>query len=68
MCTISYTEMISMEGNTEEFFLKAKLIIKPELPASVGVITCIGVEFFQEVAGKPYILESMSCMRIEEVF
>jgi hypothetical protein len=68
MCIVSYTEMISMEGNTSETLLKAKLKIKPELPSTLGVVTCVGVEFYQEVARKPYILESMCCMRISEVF
>jgi hypothetical protein len=68
MCLTSYTDLISMEGNADEIILKEKLNIKAPLPATVGIIACVGVEFYQKVAGKPYILEMMSCMKIAEVF
>ena len=38
------------------------------MPETIGLVTCIGLEFYQEVAGKAYLLESMNCMKIVDVF
>ena len=68
MCVTSYSDMLAMDGTTEKFTLKAKLGIKAALPDCVGLIACVGIEFYQMVGEKEYILETMCCMKVGEVF
>jgi hypothetical protein len=68
LCVSAYSEFNSMNADGEALTLNAKLNIKSALPSSLALVVCVGVEFYQEAAGKMYILESMCCMKIGEVF
>jgi hypothetical protein len=61
-----YSGFIEMRGKTEDLLLSEKLMMG--LPEAVEVVTCVGIEFYQEAGGKMNFLQSKSCMKIAEVF
>jgi hypothetical protein len=48
--------------------LSEKLMMGVGLPEEVGIVTCVGIEFYQELGGRMHFLQSKSCMKIAEVF
>ncbi len=60
---ISITGMV---GSTTT--LVATIPGSPVLPATAGLVACIGIEFLQELNGSFYLLESANAMRIDDVF
>ena len=40
----------------------------PTIPATAGVLACVGIEFLQELNGSFYLLSSGNAMKIEEIF
>jgi hypothetical protein len=45
-------------------------VVMPATPISVdsGLLACIAIEFYQMVAGNPYLLSSNNCMKVVDVF
>jgi hypothetical protein len=56
----------SMAGGTTTI----TTIVMPPSPISVdsGLVACIAIEFYQMVAGNPYLLSSNNCMKVVDVF
>ncbi|MDQ3190369.1 MAG: hypothetical protein M3Q58_02120 [Bacteroidota bacterium] len=40
----------------------------PVIPATAGVIACLGIEFYQVINGGFYLLAAKNAMRLERVF
>jgi len=40
----------------------------PVLSADVGLLSCVGIEFYQKVDTQFYLFASGNCMRVDEVF
>ncbi|WP_028980233.1 hypothetical protein [Sporocytophaga myxococcoides] len=68
LCNTEFSELISIEDETEAISITARFQMKASLPETIGLVTCIGIEFYELVAGKYYLVPKMSCMKIEDVF
>jgi hypothetical protein len=68
ICVPAYSHFISLAGKTESISIHGKLDIEDQLPNTLGIVVCIGIEFYQETGGKMYSLESNSCMKVGEMF
>jgi hypothetical protein len=40
----------------------------PALPTDTALISCLGIEFYQEINGNQYLLSSGNAMKIAKVF
>jgi len=56
------------EEMVDPICLISKLNISSSLPETLGLVACVGIEFYQKVAGKFYPVETWSCMKIADVF
>ncbi|MDQ3191770.1 MAG: hypothetical protein M3Q58_09260 [Bacteroidota bacterium] len=67
--SISYSAYTLLEGNTPAVLTIVSTIPgAPVLPATAGLIACVGIEFYQEINGDFYLLAAKNAMRIERVF
>lgn len=48
--------------------LTATLAGSPVLPLTSALVSCIGIEFYQEVSGVMYLLSSDNAMKIQDVY
>jgi len=62
------SDLIPLKDTIDPIALTAQLSINNAIPETVGLVSCIGIEFYQQAGGKPYLLEMRSCMKIGDVF
>lgn len=63
-----FSDLIPLKGTINPIALTAQLNINNVIPETVSLVSCIGIEFYQQAGGKPYLLEMKSCMKIGDVF
>jgi hypothetical protein len=68
LCIPEFSDLNPVDGTINEMTLTVQLNVNNIVPEGVGLVSCIAIEFYQESAGRPYLLEMMSCMKIAEVF
>ncbi|GAL86075.1 hypothetical protein MYP_3304 [Sporocytophaga myxococcoides] len=68
LCIPEFSDLKSLDGTKDAITLAVQLNVNNMVPDAVGLVTCIAIEFYQESAGRPYLLEMMSCMKIADVF
>jgi len=68
LCVTEFSERILIRDKVAPISLISTLHIRNAVPDTIGLIACIGIEFYEETAGKFYLVEKMSCMKIAEVF
>jgi hypothetical protein len=65
----AFSDYLSLDGNIgSDITLTASLPASPLVSAESGLVCCIGISFYQEVAGSMYLLQSGAAMKIMEVF
>lgn len=65
---VTFSGNVSLKEGSMSISISANLSIKNPLPASVGVIAIVGIEFYKEENGIMYVLPGRNCMKIAEVF
>ena len=65
----AFSDYISLDGMAgSEIVLNTLLPGSPMISGDSGLVCCIGIEFYQEVGGVKYILQSANGMKIVDVF
>ncbi|MCR6642478.1 MAG: hypothetical protein NVV82_26690 [Sporocytophaga sp.] len=67
LCIPEFSDLKSVDGTIDTMTLAVQLNVNSLIPDSVGLVSCIAIEFYQESAGKQYLLEMMCCMKIADV-
>ncbi len=57
-----------MVSITDPLTLSSRIHISSALTKRVGVISCIGIEFYQKAGDGFYLLEGMGCMKVANVY
>ena len=65
---IAYSDFIPVNEVTSLLDVTASLPDSPTLTTNVSVLGCVGIEFYQEVAGNYYLFNAGNAMKIQEVF
>lgn len=65
---IAYSDFIPVNEVTSLIDVTASLPDSPTLTTNVSVLGCVGIEFYQEVAGNYYLFNAGNAMKIQEVF
>lgn len=67
--TVVYGSVAALDTTTPvTFSLVAALSGTPVMTATVSVVQCLGIEFFQHVGANDYLLAQNNCMKVINVF
>jgi hypothetical protein len=65
---VSFSEFIVIANKCKGVSMTSSLLIKEDIPESIGIIAVVGIEFFKEENNVMYNMATKNCMKIGEVF